>query len=93
MVNVGIDLHKTQFTVCVRGRGGDKFEKYPTTDEGYRAFLALAAQWQGRGKEVRVGVESTGNTRYFKGRMEEAGIGVTVINTLKMKVVNETHNP
>ena len=24
MVNVGIDLHKTQFTVCVRGRrGGD----------------------------------------------------------------------
>ena len=91
MVNVGIDLHKTQFTVCVRGRrGGDKFEKYPTTDEGYKAFLAQAAKWQERGQAVRVGVESTGNTRYFKGRMEEAGIGVTVINTLKMKVVNES---
>ena len=90
MVNVGIDLHKTQFTICVRSRTGNKFEKYPTTPEGYQAFLAQAAEWQGTGEEVRVGVESTGNTRYFKGRMEEAGIGVQVINTLKMKVVNES---
>jgi transposase len=63
---------------------------YPTTAEGYQAFLANAAEWQEKGEEVRVAVESTGNTRYFKGRMEEAGIGVTVINTLKMKVVNES---
>jgi transposase len=90
MVNVGIDLHKTQFTICVRGRNGNGFAKYPTTNEGYAAFLKQAAEWQGRGEEVRVGVESTGNTRYFKNRMEEAGIGVTIINTLKMKVVNES---
>jgi hypothetical protein len=44
----------------------------------------------GPGEAVRVGVESTGNTRYFKGRMESAGVGVTVINTLKFKVVNES---
>jgi hypothetical protein len=44
MVNVGIDLHKTQFTICVRRSGeGNRFEKYPTTEEGYKAFLALAA--------------------------------------------------
>jgi transposase len=92
MVNVGIDLHKTQFTVCVRERKGNWFAKYPTTPEGYQAFLAKAAEWQGAGEEVRVGVESTGNTRYFKNRMEEAGIGVVVINTLKMKVVNESVN-
>ena len=90
MVNVGIDLHKTQFTICVREGKGNGFAKYPTTAEGYQAFLAEAAKWQGKGEEVRVGVESTGNTRYFKNRMEEAGIGVTVINTLKMKVVNES---
>ena len=94
MVNVGIDLHKTQFTICVRGLGKNKdeigFAKYPTTAEGYQAFLLEAAKWQAGGEEVRVGVESTGNTRYFKSRMEEAGIGVIVINTLKMKVVNES---
>jgi len=90
MVNVGIDLHKTQFTVCVRRRSGDKFEKYPTTEKGYESFLKKAATWQKKGQKVRVGVESTGNTRYFKSRMESAGIGVTVINTLKFKVVNES---
>jgi len=92
MVNVGIDLHKTQFTVCVRGVGGDRFEKYPTTEEGYQAFFSRARGFQEKGEEVRVGVESTGNTRYFKSRMEEAGIGVTVINTMKFKVVNESVN-
>ena len=90
MVNVGVDLHKTQFTVCVRSRTGETFGKYPTTDEGYKAFLEKMAVWQESGEQVQVGVESTGNTRYFKSRMEEAGIGVTVINTLKLKVVNES---
>ena len=90
MVNVGIDLHKTQFTVCVRGRNGNEFGKYPTTPEGYQAFLEKAAEWQRKGEAVRVGVESTGNTRYFKSRMEGAGIVVVVINTLKLKVVTES---
>jgi len=90
MVNVGVDLHKTQFTICVRSSEEVKFGKYPTTKEGYESFLKEAAKWKERGEEVRVGVESTGNTRYFKSRMEEAGISVTVINTLKMKVVNES---
>ena len=95
MVNLGIDLHKTQFTVCVRSRGKkgevlNAFSKYPTTTDGYAAFLNVAAQYQKRGEEVRVGVESTGNTRYFKSRMEEAGISVIVINPSKLKVINES---
>jgi len=92
MVNVGIDLHKTQFTVCVRRDGGEEFAQYPTTEEGYQAFLQTAAIWQASGEEVRVGVESTGNTRYFKNRLEAAKIAVTVINTMKFKVVNESVN-
>jgi transposase len=90
MVNVGIDLHKTQFTVCARGKRGDKFSKYPTTEEGYAAFLGKVKAWQKGGQEVKAGVESTGNTRYFKGRLEAAGVKVTVINTLKFKAVNES---
>ena len=37
----GIDLHKTQFTVCVlRGEDGLVVleEQYPTTDAGHREF-------------------------------------------------------
>ena len=94
MVNIGIDLHKTQFTVCVRSWENEEvkniFSRYPTTAEGYAAFLKEVAKWQKAGEVVQVGVESTGNTRYFKTQMEEAGILVTVINTLKLKVVTES---
>jgi hypothetical protein len=90
MVNVGVDLHKTQFTVCVRGEGEERFGVYPTTDEGYEKFLEKAAAWREAGRQVSAGVESTGNTRYFKGRTGAAGVRVVVINTLKFKVVNES---
>ena len=91
MVNVGIDLHKTQFTICARRQwDGEFFSRYSTEEGGYREFLKLIAKWQEEGEGVRVGVESTGNTRYFKNRMEDAGVEVKVINTLKMKVVNES---
>ena len=90
MVNLGIDLHKTQFTVCVRVKGVNEFEKYPTTPEGYATFLKRVAAWRKSGARVQAGVESTGNTRYFRDRLEEAGVEVTVINTLKLKVVTES---
>jgi transposase len=91
MVNVGIDLHKTQFTVCVRQQGRKDWSgQFETTEDGYKQFFARAKRWKDAGHKVRVGVESTGNTRYFKNRMEDAGIKVVVINTLKFKIVNES---
>lgn len=92
MVNVGVDLHTTQFTTCVRVNGEQAPGKYPTTDEGYEAFFREMRLWQEQGEDVRVGVESTGNTRYFRDKMEGNGIGVTVVNPLKFKVVNESIN-
>jgi len=38
---------------------------------------------------VRVAVESTGNTRYFKRRVEAIGVAVVVINTMKFNVLAE----
>lgn len=40
--------------------------------------------------DIVVGVESTGNTRYFKRMLEEEGIPVKVINTMKFKVITES---
>ena len=90
MVNVGVDLHKTQFTICARRNGVEGFNKYTTEEEGYQLFISHVKEWQEYGEEVTVGVESTGNTRYFKNRMEEIGVEVKVINPLKMKVINES---
>jgi len=90
-IDIGVDLHKTQFTVYARreekpGESG----QYPTSDEGYRDFLGKLGGWRRSGHVIRIGVESTGNTRYFKHRLEAKGYPVVVINTLKFKVINES---
>jgi hypothetical protein len=87
-VNVGADLHKTQFTVCVPQKRGNGFEQHSTEEGGYQRFLKRVQRWQGAGKEVRIAVESTRSTRYFKNRTEAAGVGAVVINTLKVKADN-----
>lgn len=86
---LGIDLHKTQFTVSVFG-SSEPIVQYPTTSEGYAGLKNRISGWIHNGSEVHVGVESTGNTRFFKYQMEEAGAKVTVINTLRFKVINQS---
>jgi transposase len=88
-INVGVDLHKTQFTVFVRD-GEGMYGQYATTEEGFQGFFSEVRSIRKRNDRVKIGVESTGNTRYFKNRMEKEGFEVRVINTLKFKVVNES---
>ena len=91
---IGVDLHKTQFTVHVRteeeSESLDQIRQYPTTADGYTEFLARISRYKETGSDVKIGVESTGNTRFFKNQVEKAGAEVTVINTLKFKVINES---
>ena len=90
-IDIGVDLHKTQFTVYVLGREKSGVNgQYFTTEEGYMSFMQKLREWKRDGEAIRIGVESTGNTRYFKHRMEEEGHSVVVINTMKFKVINES---
>lgn len=91
-VSVGVDLHKGQFTVYWRGeeKGAGFFKRYGTSELGYGEFEQHLKMVVEDGQEVRVAVESTGNTRYFKRRVEAVGIPVAVINTMKFKVVTES---
>ena len=91
-MSVGVDLHKKQFTVYWRteGKGDGEFGRYMTDESGYRQFEQKLVAIGSVGHTVTVAVESTGNTRYFKNRVEALGIGVVVVNTLKFKVVNES---
>ena len=93
-VYMGVDLHKTQFTVHVRVGGRieslSEIKQYPTTEAGYTQFLERIVGYKASGFDVKIGVESTGNTRFFKNQVEKAGAEVTVINTLKFKVINES---
>jgi transposase len=91
-LSVGVDLHKGQFTVYwLSGDWGiGEFERYGTNALGYEEFEGRLREYLEAGHEVEVAVESTGNTRYFKTRIERVGVVVKVINTLKFKVVNES---
>ena len=90
-IDVGVDLHKTQFTVYAqRGEATGINGQYPANEEGYVTFLRTLGQWKRNGHDIRIGVESTGNTRYFKHRLEAKGYPVVVINTMKFKVINES---
>ena len=91
---IGVDLHKTQFTVHVRtedeSESLDQIRQYPTTPDGYAEFLARISRYKATGSDVKIGVESTGNTRFFKNQVEKVRAEVRVINTLKFKVINES---
>jgi len=91
-VSVGVDLHKSQFTVYYRYEGTDEgiLRKYSTQKYGYKEFIGVLCGYKSKGVDIRVAVEATGNARYFKNAVEREGIKVIVINTLKFKVVNES---
>jgi len=91
-MSIGVDLHKTQFTVCMISEDHKIIESgiYPTGEDGYKKFLEVVDSFAERGYEVTAAVESTGNTRFFMNKLLRGGIEVKVVNTLKFKVVNES---
>ena len=86
---VGVDLHKTQFTVCATNGDGEILleEMYPTSSEGYEAFSKEMHSREKDGYSIELAVESTGNARFFKNSMEAEGFTVKVVNTNKFKVI------
>ena len=88
---VGVDLHKTQFTVCAVLEDSEvilEAEVYRTTEEGYQAFSEKMHETENqRGCSVEIAIETTGNARFFKNRMEAEGFVVVVVNTNKFKVI------
>jgi len=92
IVNIGIDLHKQQFTCYFLCKNEGKYFKYTTKKEGYDLFKKDLELIKENGIKIRVAIESTGNTRYFKNEIEKLGIEVKIVNTLHFKVVNQTVN-
>lgn len=91
-MSIGVDLHKTQFTICClsEDRKIQRTEVYVTTDQGYKTFMTRVSHWEQKGYDITAAVESTGNTRYFRNRLVEAGIEVRIVNTSRFKIVTES---
>jgi transposase len=95
-LDVGVDLHKTQVTICVLADGDEErpVEEKAYVTRGHDGLGQLAARLHGLqeayGCPVRLAVETTGNARYFKNRFEKEGFAVTVVNTNRFKVISES---
>jgi len=86
---VGVDLHKTQFTVSALTEDGEVIlqEEYRTTPDGYSEFIEEMHRYEEEGCSIELAVETTGNARFFKNQMEKEFFDVTVVNTNKFKVI------
>lgn len=81
----GVDLHKTQFSVCWKEEDGrSKFERYEMSVEGLRRFRERLD------RETEVGVEATGNSKYFYDQVVGSAKRVRVINPLQFKIISES---
>lgn len=91
-LSIGIDLHKTQFTVCFlsEDRQTVEFVKYLTNEQSYERFSKRVRHYIELGYDVSCAIESTGNARYFRNRLLITGVSVKIVNTVRFKVVNES---
>src|SRR5208337_1356500 len=88
MINVGVDLHKTQMTVCYLADDNQVSQKeYRTDQAGYEGFCADLNGLTVPRKKIRVGVETTGNVWFFVKKVESHVGEVRVVNTMKFKVI------
>ena len=82
---VGVDLHKRQFSVCwIDEDGREKFEKYRMDAEGIKAFKEKL------GKDVEVGIEATGNSKYFRDEIVDVVKSVKVVNPVQFKLISRS---
>jgi transposase len=91
MLNVGVDLHKTQMTVCFIPGNNEPLQKvYRTDGNGYEEFCRDIKSFNVSRKKIRIGVETTGTVWSFVKQMEGNVGEIQVINTMKFKVIVES---
>lgn len=85
MKYVGVDLHKNQFSVYWKtGEKKGIFKEYPMTAKGIGEFKKKLD------KETEVGIEATGNSKYFYDSIVKEVKKVRVINPLQFKVISDS---
>jgi len=80
---LGVDLHRTQFTVCTRLENGRTYlRQWPV-----RELKLFVAQLRA---DDELAVEATGNTRLFYDAVMPHVAGVVVVNPCQFKVISQS---
>jgi transposase len=80
---LGVDLHRTQFTVCTRLENGRTYLHQWKMTELKRFAMQLR-------KEDQLAVEATGNTRLFYEAVVQQVARVAVVNPSQFKVISQS---
>jgi hypothetical protein len=78
--NIGVDLHKTQFTICCLSGESFLWEgQYSTNPGGYAEFKRRILGLSKRSKKssVYLAVESTGNTKFSRTQLRHGDVKFT----------------
>jgi transposase len=82
---IGVDLHKTQFTVCYLYKNGEyKILVFKVDAKGIAAFKKTL------NKSDEVAVESTGNTGFFAREIRSLVKAVRIINPTQFKIISHS---
>ncbi len=80
---IGVDLHKTQFTVCYLYKNGEhKIQLFKVDVTGVETFK------KSLNRTDEVAVESTGNTGYFAREIKSEVKVVRIINPTQFKIIS-----
>ena len=83
--SIGVDLHKSCFTVCYLEQDGKRhlaeFKVKPKEIEAFKKTLS---------KKDKLAVESTGNTAYFVREIENRVKEVKIINPTQFKIISHS---
>ena len=80
---IGVDLHKTQFTVCYLHKNGEhKIQVFKVDTKDIETFKKALS------RSDEVAVESTGNTGYFAREIKSQVKAVRIINPTQFKIIS-----
>lgn len=92
-LSVGIDLHKTQFTVCAISADGELLleKQYETNNDGYLTFIeAMHTFEMERECTIALAIEATCNARFFRNMMVREFFRVVVVNTNRFELISKS---
>jgi transposase len=92
-LSVGIDLHKTQFTVCAISSDGELIleKQYESNNNGYSTFIEAIHTFE-KEKEctITLAIEATCDALYFKNKMDREFFRVVIVNTSKFGLISKS---
>ena len=80
--SIGIDLHKTKFSVCFLTASSSRYKEY--------MMFELANFIKELDSSDKVALEATGNSRYFSEQLRQHVSEVVIVNPKQFRIISDS---